>query len=585
MRFFLSALLALSFTSLAALSESDLREYRALCAQSARDETAYKQLRRHPLHSRIIEPFSKGDGYCLQIERETPRIEALYTELSLLEQKLKGPLTSPAQGFALSPLILRHAQIAIELEREFGQLKDLRILQIGAGFGQLAAVLAKTQKVSSYTLVDLPECLALQRKFLNSCGVSNVTYLEPRELDTNTSYDLVICTFPFTQWADAAQRDRLFELLAHIPKGYITCHEPWNYLRPDQALEDALLLKLARAGHRVHCGPERGDPAPLHSVIRWGEQTTTISHAPPPKPSKAKQTQSAVLMSHEGGRLGDKLLCYAHAKWVAHRYHLPLIIRSFPYVENFGLSRLWPMTSPQFSYQREIHPKSHREILQNLSKPSTLFVIDYFAETDFEARMAPNTGAYFYTGWRDRGFLKSLREDLTPLVPLEAPLLDSSDVHVAVHLRLGGSFDDPKFLQTKRELALKSPRHQFYVQQIKRVAAMFEGKSIQVHLFTDDEHPERLAELYTKMLNNSALHFTYRNTKNAHNLHVLDDFFAMSAFDCLIHPQSYFSILAAQLGDFAVRLTPVHATWKGTYWDMDQFECCLDGNHALFKNP
>lgn len=565
-----------------AFTQSEMESYRQLCRKATNSENSYKTLRKQPLHRKIVEPFSKSNmaGYRLQVDRETLLPHLFYPLLAKWDSKIQGPQCRLSDSFSLSPLALRHGQILIELEREFGPLNRLRILHIGAGFGHLAACLSEITGFASYTLVDLPECLELQKKFLSK--VSGITYLTPSQL-TSLDYDLVLCTFPFTEWGDARLRETVFKKIAHIPMGYISCHEPWNPSTPDHHTEETLLLTLARAGHLVYCAPERGDPTPLHSIIRWGTQATLPPVLPPPSPSAAQQIGSAVITEEAGGRMGDKLLCHAHAKWVAHRYHLPLLIKSFPYIEGFALSTRYPYLDSTFRYAEEYHPKSHNEMKQALSKPSTLFVVDFFPETDFESHHFPYTGAYFYTNWRDPGFLESLRQDFAPLVPLEKPILDESDVHVAVHLRLGGGFDDPGAIQTLAIHALKSPQHAFYLKQIKRLAAFFPDKTLQIHLFTDDPNPKELAAMYTDALDNPRLHITYRTSKNGHNLHVLDDFFAFSAYDCLIHPQSYFSFMASLLGNYAVRLTPVHATWKTTHWVMDQVECTLDGTHPLFQ--
>lgn len=573
------------FSSLEAFTEAEMQQYRLLCKEAAQNESAYKKLRKNLLHRKIVEPFSKCniEGYCLQIDREALLPQALYMQLAKWDTKLKGPKCKVSRTVTLSPLALRDAQIAIELEKEFGSLKHLRILQIGGGFGLLAAHLIDSKEVLSYTLVDVPECLMLQKKFLNSCGLSNITYLTPEACREFDAYDLVICAFPFTEWADDSLRETFLKKMTSCKRGYITCHKPWGPLNLQNTIEDHLLLTLAHAGHRVYCAPERGDLFPLHSVIRWGTQETNPPNTPLMIHPFREQLGNAVVTDGEGGRLGDKLLCYAHAKWLSHRYNLPLLVRPFPYFEGFALSKKYPILDSQWCYAHEMHPKNHREISQLLFMNSTLFVVDFFAETDFESHYFPHSGAYFYVGWRDRGFIRSLREDFAPQVSLEAPILDNSDVHLAVHLRLGGGFDNTAELITAPNCAVKVPQHSFYLEQIARVARIFPHQSIQVHLFTDDPNPEALAKMYQHELNNPQLHFTYRTAKNSHDLNVLDDFFAMSAYDCLIHPQSYFSTMAACLGDFAIRITPTHATWKTTHWSIDQVECSLDGTHPLFN--
>lgn len=66
-------------------------------------------------------------------------------------------------------------------------------------------------------------------------------------------------------------------------------------------------------------------------------------------------------------------------------------------------------------------------------------------------------------------------------------------------------------------------------------------------------------------------------------MHVLDDFFAMSAYDCLIHSSSHFSTMAAVLDDFAIHIIPIHFVPNGTHWAVDQVECEMDGTHPIFR--
>ena len=38
-----------------------------------------------------------------------------------------------------------------------------------------------------------------------------------------------------------------------------------------------------------------------------------------------------------GGRFGDNLLAYMHAKWVSYRYEIPLVYHDFPYAKELML--------------------------------------------------------------------------------------------------------------------------------------------------------------------------------------------------------------------------------------------------------
>lgn len=48
-----------------------------------------------------------------------------------------------------------------------------------------------------------------------------------------------------------------------------------------------------------------------------------------------------------------------------------------------------------------------------------------------------------------------------------------------------------------------------------------------------------------------------RKTENNHHSNILEDFFAMMQFDCLIRPESNFSIVASKIADFKVVINPI----------------------------
>jgi hypothetical protein len=82
-------------------------------------------------------------------------------------------------------------------------------------------------------------------------------------------------------------------------------------------------------------------------------------------------------------------------------------------------------------------------------------------------------------------------------------------------------------------------------------------KKIYIHIFTDDEPPEKIVDYLKKQVQNHPVTYGYRKEKNKHNRHVLEDFFAMMQFDVLIRPISNFSKMAEYLGNHSLVITPV----------------------------
>ena len=61
---------------------------------------------------------------------------------------------------------------------------------------------------------------------------------------------------------------------------------------------------------------------------------------------------------------------------------------------------------------------------------------------------------------------------------------------------------------------------------------------------------------FKNILNNPRITFGYRENDNCHNANVLEDFFSMMEFDCLIRPGSHYSRFVQRLGKNKVVIYP-----------------------------
>jgi hypothetical protein len=126
-------------------------------------------------------------------------------------------------------------------------------------------------------------------------------------------------------------------------------------------------------------------------------------------------------------------------------------------------------------------------------------------------------------------------------------------------MRLGGGFDTS---DTLRQAPLKLPPMSFYKDQIRHIYDLLKQQPLYVHIFTDDKDPVKLmqeCQEFTKDLN---IEYGCRTDSNTHDSNVIKDFFEMTKFDCLIRPESNFSIVAAKISDFMIEISPTHFTWS-----------------------
>src|ERR1700728_1817882 len=84
----------------------------------------------------------------------------------------------------------------------------------------------------------------------------------------------------------------------------------------------------------------------------------------PPAQNISKARQSYITYALSGGRFGDNLLAFMHAKWFSYRFKLPLLYKPFPYSDQLQLSL------DEKPYRQEILNKvSQTMVMENLIHP------------------------------------------------------------------------------------------------------------------------------------------------------------------------------------------------------------------------
>ncbi|PKN03721.1 hypothetical protein CVU75_00805 [Candidatus Dependentiae bacterium HGW-Dependentiae-1] len=319
------------------------------------------------------------------------------------------------------------------------------------------------------------------------------------------------------------------------------------------------------------------------------------------QPTQAPSIQGIFLKAATGkSRLGDCLSMIHTCIYLSQKHHIP-----FVYYE--------PFQGSQSLYLSALKKQAAKSIEKNVEK-----VVRIFKESDInlkEKSVIYEIEHGFIKDTPTEKQLQSANQELATLIkPLKPMTIDTApageknknSVTVALHVRKGGGFDRallsqdglnnsnthrftekaPGYPLDASERAhywinnrwhrlfakfffryedvfypYKLPPDSFYVEQLKKIAALFPDKHIAAHLFTDDPHPEKLANKYRAVLNNPRITFSYREGENRHNKNVMDDFFAMTSFDCLIRPASAYSVNVQRISNFKVVISPTHGTW------------------------
>jgi len=294
----------------------------------------------------------------------------------------------------------------------------------------------------------------------------------------------------------------------------------------------------------------------------------------------AAQTNQAITYFWGGGRFGDKIVSYTTAKWISFKFNIPLFLKPFQYSSMLRLGREKKYSKKIVEqFERVVPIESGQDIIEH-NQENVIF-----ESRGGHFRIDGCSGLWQTIEYmlRDQSFIAELKNMLQPIVSLPTITLPQNKVTVAVHVRKGGGFDQPlnsiqyygKSMVTRKFYAderwpFKFPPEQYYVDQIKKISKLFDDSSLFVYIFTDDRSPLKLVERIKKAVNKPNITFSCRGRGNAHNVHVIEDFYNMARFDCFVRSSSNFAIAAQLLGNHKVVIYPKHWQWVGKKLVIDE---------------
>ncbi len=290
------------------------------------------------------------------------------------------------------------------------------------------------------------------------------------------------------------------------------------------------------------------------------------------------QVNQAVTYFLNRGRLGDKIIYYTTAKWISHKFNIPLFIKPFQYSSmlRFGVEEKKYSKGIARQFKKVIPVCREQDVIR-YKKANVLFESKgvYF-RTPRCAGLEQTIGYML----QDQYFAAELRNMLQPVVPLPQITLPEDKVAVAVHIRKGGEgFDLPlNSIQYYTKLSkfaderwpLKFPPEQYYVDQIKRISTLLDDAPLFMYIFTDDRNPGKLINRIKREVGKDNITFACRSSGNMHNRYVIEDFYNMSCFDCLIRSGSHFAVAAQLLGNHKIIIYPKHWKWIGRKLIIDE---------------
>lgn len=250
-------------------SISDDGSYPDFCEKASNDDTTFASFKSNKIYTRVLEhtSYEQGLDYLKIIKENTPRLLN-----SINDFKKNDFYGSPAIFYypeietSVSPTTLRYVKVLSDLIRLYSFPAGLNVCEIGVGYGGQCRIIMSYLDVKKYTLVDLPQVLKLSQKFLSNFeGINNTCFQTMDEIDSVTSYDLVISNYAFSELKKEIQEIYLEKIILKSKSGYITYNTLAHTILDGYSAEE--LNKIIPDSQII---PEEPLTADGNCIVVWG---------------------------------------------------------------------------------------------------------------------------------------------------------------------------------------------------------------------------------------------------------------------------------------------------------------------------
>ncbi len=276
-----TAFFFLLLNCLNALSVTEVTEYYPeFCPRAAKDEETFKRFRSDTAMQRMVENVTYEQGLQMLevIEQKYPHLLSEISQICADDHFGEPAAYEYPKIGRICPTTLRYVKIAGDLRREFGDLKNFRIFEIGGGYGGQCKILHDLFGFKSYTLIDLPECLPLVSRYLDHFHVPHIRYLSNTKLSKAREYDLFISNYAFSEIGEQEQREYLEKVVSLIPRGYITYNYVSSYYGVDSLTVDEVVSLLTKEGRIIKVESENPVTGAGNVVVTWYPIEGVASH-------------------------------------------------------------------------------------------------------------------------------------------------------------------------------------------------------------------------------------------------------------------------------------------------------------------
>jgi len=246
-------------------SLSELDGYLTICQLASQEEKYFRKFRSCGSYRAILENVDAQSGRAI-VETFQHYGKDVKKFSKLWHNEIGNPYKYHLKGLGyVSPTELRYSKIIVELEILFGNLDQYSISEIGVGFGGQGGQILANFKVKNYEFIDLPEPLALVKRYLSEIQqLDKAIFSSPTELEAGTR-DLIISNYAFSELNRELQEYYFEKIISKSKRGFVI----YNHITP----ENYGTMKAEDFASRIS-GSEIFEEIPLsypgNVLVAWG---------------------------------------------------------------------------------------------------------------------------------------------------------------------------------------------------------------------------------------------------------------------------------------------------------------------------
>lgn len=217
-------------------SVSDNGKYPDFCLLAATDDTHFNTFKTNSTYTQILEHTSinYANKYLTLLIQRYGEEKVLKLLNKAQANDLYGGSTIETfsigkESIQISPSTINYTKVWSDICSVFGETTNLKVCEIGGGYGGQALVANKISGFKQWDIVDLREACLLQKSYLQKNQIQNSNSYHLGELENLLpEYDLFISNFAFSEVNREIQEIYIQKILKRCDKGYMIMNFGWN---------------------------------------------------------------------------------------------------------------------------------------------------------------------------------------------------------------------------------------------------------------------------------------------------------------------------------------------------------------------